>query len=153
MNLSSKSKVYILIALLSLLAIVSLWIIISKKRKNKNAELVNAAISQGVGFLGEDIDSLLFNTKAESGYNTPKDDLEKLKNAKGTIYTGYIDSPDNFKEVLSGKSKSRIKKIIQDFQSAYGIKLNDHINEVFDDLTGYDSKRYDQLLNIVRSAK
>ncbi len=149
MTISPKTKVYLLFGFLALIVAVVVYAIINKNIKNRNAKAIGDAIDQGIGTLGTDIDSLLFNTKIESGYNTPKADLQKLKDAQGT----FSDSPDNFAQVFSGKSKARIKKIVKDFQAAYGIKLNDYINEVFDDTFGYDSKRYDQLLNLIRSAK
>lgn len=146
--MSVKVKIYILIALVVILIAIGVYIYLSKKKKDANAAIILSAINQGVGVQGTDIDSLLFSVTAESGYNTPKADLQKLKDAHGT----FIDSPDNFKEVFAGKSKARIKKVAQDFMATYGIKLNDYINEVFSDLTGFDTTRYNQLLNIIRSA-
>ena len=151
MSISPRLKVYILIGLIVTAIALVIYTILSKKKKNENAVIIAEAIDQSIGVLGTDIDALLFPVHIESGYNTPKADLEKMFNADGGTF--MPDSPDAFKEVFMGKTKARIKKIVSDFQKQYGKKLNDHINYVFDNTWGYDSDRYNELLNLIRSAQ
>lgn len=147
--MSTRVKVYILIALIVISIAITTYVLITKGIKNRNAEEIKKAIDNHVGEQGIDLDGLLYSTTADSSAASIAD-LEKLKAASGGMFG--LDKPDNFKDVFLGKSKKKLKRLLVDFQSKYGIKLNDYVNTVFDDLTGYDTDRYNQLLDIVRNA-
>ena len=67
---------------------------------------------------------------------------------------GFLpDHPEYINQVLSGKTKAQIKAIFAQFQSKYGVKFNDHLNIIFDDTFGYDSKGYLNVMSIVSAAR
>jgi ABC-type Zn2+ transport system substrate-binding protein/surface adhesin len=146
-----KKIIFIGFVFVILLAIgITIYAIMRKRKVDKKVHIISAAIDQGVGELGTDIDSVLLNTVA-ANYALPASDLKKLKDAKGSWYS--IDHPEYINQVLAGKTKAQDKAIINQFQVKYGIKFNDHLNDIFSDTTGYDTAGYNSVLNLVRNAK
>ncbi len=127
------------------------YAIIRSGKVKEKTKIISDAIDSKVGALGTDIDSLLANVKADTTYRVLDTDLVKLYSAKGPIYK--TDSPEYIGQVLTGKTKAQIKSIIGAFLGKYQIKFNDHLNNIFDDTFGYDSKGYENVLNIVRNAR
>ncbi|GAL83420.1 hypothetical protein MYP_647 [Sporocytophaga myxococcoides] len=129
---------------------IIIYAITRKKKIAEEISTIRQTINSDVGLLGEDIDSVLVNV-TPANYTLPQADLEKLRNAKGSYL--FPDHPEYINQVLAGKSKAQIKAICAQFQNAYGIKFNDHLNSIFSDLFGYDTAGYQAVLNIVKSAK
>lgn len=148
-----KKKVIFIGVIILVIVIIGIivYAIVRKNKLNKNAAIVSAAIDGGIGVLGTDVDSLLVSTKADSYFSLSEADMKKLKDAKGSWYAP--DHPEYIIQILSGKTKAQIKSIFNQFQSKFGIKFNDHLNSIFDDITGYDTKGYQSVMDLIRNAK
>lgn len=149
--MENKKYLIILIIIILFAGGVTFYAVRRKKKINGRVEELRKLVSSNVGLLGEDIDSVLVNVKEDTSYNPSKADLEKIKNAKTAWY--QQDKPEDIMAVLKGKTKGQIKRIISRFASEYGIKLNDHLNEIFSDVTGYDTVGYQKILTIVKNAR
>jgi hypothetical protein len=149
--MKGKTAVIILVVVILLIAGAVTYGVIRSGTVKKKVKIISDAIDSGMGVLGTDLDSVLANVKTDTAYHISKSDLQKLKDAKGPSYAP--DHPEYISQVLTGKTKAQIKSILADFLSTYQIKLNDHLNMIFDDLTGYDSEGYQKVLNLVINAK
>lgn len=138
------------IAVIMIIIAIIVYVIIRKKKVECNYQSIIRAIDKGAGLLGTDIDSVLANVKCDVSYNVSVSDIKKLKSAKGSWYS--VDHPEYIGQVFAGKRKSQIKCIINRFEAEHG-RFNDHLNNIFDDLTGFDTSGYNNVLNIVRNAK
>jgi hypothetical protein len=149
----NKPKTFIIILAVVIFIIIGIvvYAILRKRSVDIKVKMISDAIDQGVGTLGTDIDSLLVSTKSDPSYVLSSADLSKLKSAKGSWYS--TDHPEYITQVLGGKTKAQIKAIVTQFQNSTGIKFNDHLNDIFSDVTGYDTAGYNSVLNIVKSAK
>lgn len=149
--MKGKTAVIVLVVVILLIAGAVTYGVIRSGTVKKKIKIISDAIDSGIGALGTDVDSVLANVKIDSSYHISKADLQKLKDAKGPSYAP--DHPEYILQVLAGKTKAQIKSILADFLSTYQIKLNDHLNNIFDDLTGYDTNGYQKVLSMVINAK
>lgn len=149
--MTKQRKIAIAFVVVILIAIaITVYVILRKKRIECNYQSIIRAIDKGAGLLGTDIDSVLANVKCDVSYTVSDADIKKLKSAKGSWYT--VDHPEYIGQVFSGKGKSQIKCIVNKFEAMHG-RFNDHLNNIFDDITGFDTSGYNNVLNIVRNAK
>lgn len=147
-----KKKVIFLgfVALVVIAIGIIIYVIARKKSIAAKTQIISDAINSGTGALGTDVDSLLVNVVA-ANYSLSDADLQHLKDADGG-WTG-LDHPEYINQVLSGKTKAQIKAIFAQFQAKYGIKFNDHLNKIFSDTFGYDTKGYQNIMSIVKAAR
>jgi hypothetical protein len=149
--LNGKKTFLLLIFVVLLTVGIITYAILRTRSVRKKMSMIEQAIDRGVGELGKDIDSVLVNIKTDTSYSPLKSDLEKLKAAKSSFY--WVDKPENITAVFSSKTKGQIKAIVIAFESQYGKKFNDHLNDIFSDVTGYDSSGYQRVINQVQNAR
>ncbi len=149
--MKGKTAIIILIVVILLVVGAITYGILRSKSVKAKTKIISDAIDSGMGVLGTDIDSVLANVKPDPIYKAKDTDLIKLFEAKGPVYS--IDHPEYINQTLTGKSKAQIKVILSSFLSKYNKKLNDHLNEIFDNVTGYDTAGYQTVLNLIRNAK
>lgn len=120
-----------------------------RKQKTLDEQALLAALKAGVGKQGEDIDSLLLETTADSKYTLSAADNSTLLAAHGT----FSDTPTNLNQVLSGKTKAQLKALAQQFENKNGQTLDAFVRSIFADWDGFDQDGYNGILDIVSSAK
>lgn len=146
-----NKKIFLLFIVVLLVTItVTVYAVLRTRSVRKKMAVISQAIDRGVGELGKDIDSVLINVTADSSYRPAQVDLEKLKDAKSAF---WFDKPENITAVFKGKTKAQIKSIINAFESRYGIRFNDHLNDIFSDVTGYDTAGYQGIITLVQNAR
>lgn len=150
-----KSTVIIIFLIVILVIGVSIFLYIKKVKTQKtlDEQAYLAAIKAGVGKQGEDIDTILLNTKPDPKYTLSDADNTTLLAAKGGWTSAFIDSPTNLNKVLSGKTKAQLKALSTQFENKNGQKLDDFVRSIYSGITGFDQDEYNGILDIFTSAK
>jgi len=142
MSLSDKNKKIVFIILSVIIIAGLVYYFLKKKKVKEKVAIISASIVNGIGALGTDVDMALSNVAAASYMATERELLLMNDSDADEIIKAFV-----------GKTKSQIKKMVADYQSRYGKKFNDHLNDEFDHWYGYDSDSYAKVLNTINSAR